>query len=296
VERVRTGAPIEPEGPGRHNGFGLAEGGHNLEWRLLQALCPDLHCQGDAVVRGVVLQDLYVLQSCCVIGHDVDILPDATGSQLRSPIPSKVAWFLTDPATAVKLVLADPPGWQGPLAFGLLPHVFHGRSEFDFDGVLSLSQDTRDIKRPFAEHVVRIAQLLAVQSNVGDRVQPLAAQEHSVMGQKVSPHGKGATIHPVRFTHPQHLKLVISVVGIRNEPGREEIGVDASRHGCGDGLALALLVQLPRTVERKCPATHHISLQCSARVNAVRGHEGLRVQAVNVGSLAQADAWSHRRR
>src|SRR5215469_3229994 len=109
----------------------------------------------------MILQSLNVIDPALVIkSFDADILPNAGAGEARTPVPAKAAWFLSHVRAAFGLVRANP-FVQRALAFTFI-HDWIGRIKTDFDFVAAGGQRRFYDKFPRAKHIVRRANLAAI--------------------------------------------------------------------------------------------------------------------------------------
>jgi len=173
----------------------------------------------------VVLPHVLVPYSSLAPRHELDVAPDAARDELRPPVPPEVAGLLPDPSTAVELVISHAPGRQRPLPVAL-PDVAHGRCEGDIDLIAAGTKERLHVEGPGSEHVVRLGQAPAVDSDGGQRVESVAHETHDLVLQESPGNGNRTAVDPVGFPDPQNAVFVVPVERIFDAARGKQIGVD----------------------------------------------------------------------
>ncbi|SCD52380.1 hypothetical protein GA0115239_102938 [Streptomyces sp. BpilaLS-43] len=192
-----------------------------------------LHVQGDGQARhpGLVevAQHLDGGDAVAAPGLQGDRAPDAGGDQGRAPVPAEVAGRLAD--EGVRLGVRARPVAQ-PLAQRLGVGVRGG--EADVDGVGALAQQRADREAVAPVLVGGRADLGAVEQDGGDGVEAVEAQ----VGGRVPVLGpfEGGAVGPVGTADPAEACLVVVHIGVVDQPGGQQVGVDAAGHGRRDAL------------------------------------------------------------
>ena len=155
-------------------------------------------------------------------------LPDATGHEPGSPIPSEVVLGLS---AEDAVLLADGTGL---IAHGnrqrrrlqqQLPHL-HRAPEHHLQRVLARQPQLRHRETPSAVHVVCIEYSTAIHLQLCMRVKPTEFQGPLAFCRRQRQRPAKA---PIPMLNPLDIFLVLTAERIGDEPVRQQIGVDASR-------------------------------------------------------------------
>ena len=157
--------------------------------------------------------------------------PDAGRHQVRAPVPTEVSGHLADRVERVGVdVRAGTQFPAHPLGRR------HAGGEGDGELVAAGPQPGTHGDPVRAMHVLRRGDELAVQPDRRDRVQPEDDQVDLVVG--AGRPLEGRLVPPVHPADPRHRRLVAVQVRIGDEPGGQQVQVDAARHRGRDGPAL----------------------------------------------------------
>ena len=185
-------------------------------------------------------------QFCPAASFQANVFPDADGRQLGTPVPAKLAGRLAQVRPAVD-GLADAA--QRALGLGR-PHELDGGAEADRQLVFTGSQAIFDLPPILAKHVVGAAQRLAIQGQVGQRIQPVADQEDLGLGQHGCVRGEAQLIFPVAFGHPHDLFFVVAHEGVGDALQGQQVGMHAAGNLGGQPFGGCGLAKLPAAGKR----------------------------------------------
>ena len=174
----------------------------------------------------MLLQDQRVLQPDLVHAHQTDRPPDSRVRQTGAPIPAEHAVGLTDMLKAGDRVRAAPAG----ALFILAERIADGRIEPDLQHVFPGQQQGLHVPLPGDVHVVGVSHRLTVQADMGQRIQPLAAQQHLSALQHGFFRFKYALIHKIVFQQGKGLQLVFPVKGVGKGPVPHQVGIHRAGH------------------------------------------------------------------
>ena len=174
---------------------------------------------------------------------DPRLPPDAGGHEVRAPVPPEVAGHLADRVERVG-VRVHP----GLLVDARLLGGGQLGGEVDDELGLAGPHQIGDVEPVCAVLVLRGPEDVVAEPHLRDGVQPVEDQL-DVLPVLRRRRGERRRIPPARPPDPLQGRLVLVEVGVGNQPGREQVGVDGAGDRCGDGTADDLLRR--RSVQRQ---------------------------------------------
>ena len=186
-------------------------GNGNPDCPVRNPVCAGLHLQGDPA-RFMVLADIHIPQPCLVHACQPDIPPDPGIRQVGTPVPAEHAMRFSQIRKAPHRIR----GSLQRLLFIGLPDIFRGRSQSDPDAVGSFLQQRLHIKFPGPVHVIRFPGRLPIDINRRQRIQSVAAKNHSVAVQQFRRNVKITAVDKIIFHDLQRFILIVPVKRILN--------------------------------------------------------------------------------
>ena len=116
--------------------------------------------------------------------------------------------------------------------------------------VFSGMQRPLHVKAPTAVHVIRLADLLPIDIDGRQRVQPLKEHLHMLTGKERGVHLKGTLIRVIPVEQRRSDQFILPHEGIGNQVIVQQVVEHGAGHLRGNLLNAAGLLQRPRTVQR----------------------------------------------
>src|ERR1700690_2234788 len=153
-----------------------------------------------------------VVDSTVRPAFDAHVLPDADVGQLWPPVPAEVARGLAQVWTAWERLLGSI---QRPDRVQFRSST-HRRAKDERDLVFAWSNAAGHVPSPFPEHVVRVPQRLAVETDLGQRVEAVEDQLQALLSGHGRVDGERAAVFPVPLGDPLDTQLLVADERIGN--------------------------------------------------------------------------------
>ena len=226
-------------------------------------------CQEDAAGGPVLLRHAHALEAVAGPTLEADIAPDPGGDQPRAPVPPELALLFPDDRAAADRVVDVARPVPGPVR----PDVRHRAVKKDCQLVPALAKEPGDVPPVAEEHVLRAADLPAVEADRRDRVESVRHEfHHLVPAQRRGKRERGAVL-PVAVRDPLHVQLVRAPEWVWDQPVPEQVAMHAARHlRLAPAGALRGVAKVPACLGQGVP--YHASVVTSGHL--LPGTGGLR--------------------
>jgi hypothetical protein len=151
-----------------------------------------------------------------------------------------------NPKTIIFQTATEPPTFR--VDGNLVPA--EGDRQLVLTAVRFKPEERLDLPLVLAEHVVGLAQQMAVEAHLGQGVQPVAHQEDLLFGQERRVRAERAAVFPVAFGDPQDALLVVGHKRVGDTSQGQQVSVDAARRLPRQPFIASGLAELPGAGQR----------------------------------------------